>query len=61
MAKHMNVLERELISKYLNEQINLNEIARRLGRDRKSIVLEIKRNRYLIHKRSPRLTVNVTN
>ena len=52
MAKHLSALEREQIFKYLNERKNLNEIARLLSRDRKSIVMEIKRNRYFIHKGS---------
>ena len=52
MAKHLSALEREQIFRYLNERKNLNEIARLLSRDRKSIVMEIKRNRYFIHKGS---------
>lgn len=50
MTKHLSDLEREDIFKYLNEDRNLNQIAKLLGRDRKTIVLEIKRNRSEVHR-----------
>lgn len=50
MASHISMFERELISNYLSKGLSLNKIAKLLKRDRTGIALEIKRNRFSVHK-----------
>lgn len=41
--KHLNFTERELIERWLNENVSKAEISRRLNRNRATIYREIKR------------------